>query len=72
MNRISISINANVIWHILCNSDEEMSILDLIKISGLSVEDIYTAIGWLAREDKILFEKKDDVIDYYKSQRYYF
>ena len=29
MDRIDIEINANIIWHILCESNEELSIHDL-------------------------------------------
>ncbi len=72
MNRKTISTNANIIWHLLCESSEEMSVLELHEASGIAIEDIYTAIGWLARENKVTFESKDDVVDYYVSQRFYF
>lgn len=74
MDRIDIEINANIIWHILCESNEELSIHDLHKTSGLSVVDIYISIGWLAREGKIVFRRNNNANDYYNytSQRFYF
>lgn len=74
MDKITIDINANIIWHLLCESNEEMSIHDLHKASGLSIADIYVSIGWLAREDKVIFRKKSNTDNYYlyMSQRYYF
>ncbi len=72
MTRYTISENAEIIWHILCQNNEEVSINELRESSGLDIRDIYIAIGWLARENKIIFEKSDEVDSYYKSQNFYF
>lgn len=72
MNRKTIYENANTIWHYLCQSSKEMSINDLRKISGLSIPDIYIAIGWLIRDNKIVFEKNEQKENCYMSQQFYF
>lgn len=74
MDRITFEINANIIWHLLCESNEEMSIHDLHNASGLPIVDIYISIGWLAREGKIIFRRNNNTDEYYSytSQRYYF
>lgn len=71
MNKKSIGTNAGIIWNLL-NNGEKWSVSQLKEKSGLSEQEIYTAIGWLARENKIEIEEKADkgelfylVIEYY-------
>lgn len=54
MEKNSIGTNAGNIWQYLSvNGDVKLS--DLKKILKLDVKDIYLALGWLARENKIHF-----------------
>jgi len=54
-----IGENAGKIWHIL-NSHGEVDISTIAKISNMGLYDAYSAIGWLARENKIE-EKKSNI-----------
>jgi hypothetical protein len=51
----SIGTNAGVLWHILQESGKT-SIHDIIKKSSLPIQEVYKAMGWLAREEKINIE----------------
>ena len=71
MDKRSIGTNAGIIWNLLSNN-QRWSIDELAKEAGLDEEEVYTAIGWLARENKIEMEQGTDgkhefylVIDYY-------
>ena len=44
--------NAGKIWRVL-NSEGPLSLDLLIEKTGLTEEDIHSAIGWLSREDKV-------------------
>lgn len=54
-----IGIDAGKVWSVLDESGEQ-SIKELRKASGLIYNDIYAALGWLAREGKIVLENKND------------
>lgn len=47
---------AGRVWKIL-DIWEEADIVTLKKLADVNDEDIYTALGWLAREDKIYFDE---------------
>lgn len=71
MNKKSIGTNAGIIWNLL-NNNQRWNIDKLIKASGLTEKEIYTAVGWLARENKIEIEQGPEgrehfylVIEYY-------
>ena len=55
MKKEKIGVNAGVVWHVLHRNDP-MTFEDLAKAAGLNLPDTAAAIGWLAREDKILFQ----------------
>lgn len=48
--------NAGKVWNLL-NSQGEASISSISKITQIKIQDAYSAVGWLAREDKIRTEK---------------
>jgi hypothetical protein len=54
-----IGNDAGSIWKML---DEKgiQSIKDLKRKAQLKDKEIYAAIGWLAREEKLVFIEKDD------------
>ncbi|HBG56448.1 winged helix-turn-helix domain-containing protein [Proteiniphilum sp. UBA1028] len=67
-----IGTNAGIIWNLL-NNNQKWNIIQLKEASGLSEKEIYTAIGWLARENKVEIEKSPGGIeDYYLVIGYYF
>ncbi|MDR3339208.1 MAG: winged helix-turn-helix domain-containing protein [Candidatus Symbiothrix sp.] len=56
-----IGYNAGCIWKLL---DEQgtKSVKELKKLTKLIDKEIYAAIGWLAREEKLIFtEEADDI-----------
>ncbi|MDR0769491.1 MAG: winged helix-turn-helix domain-containing protein [Dysgonamonadaceae bacterium] len=54
-----IGTDAGLIWKVL---DEQGSkgIKDVKKLTKLTEKEIYAAIGWLAREEKLVFGKTED------------
>jgi len=54
-----IGSDAGHVWKVL---DEQgaKSIKELKKLTKLTEKEIYAAIGWLAREEKLAFETKED------------
>ena len=52
MNTETIGMNAGLVWNAL-NDAEAMGLKQLKKVTKLKDKEVYAAIGWLAREDKI-------------------
>ena len=48
---------AGVVWRAL-NQNGPTNIGDLVRITSMSREEVFGAIGWLGRENKILVEKR--------------
>ncbi|MDR0422094.1 MAG: winged helix-turn-helix domain-containing protein [Proteiniphilum sp.] len=72
MNKKIIGTNAGVIWDLL-NDYRKWDIPKLCEASGLSEKDLHTAIGWLARENKIEIEYSVDGNElFYLVAEYYF
>ncbi len=72
MNKKLIGTNAGIVWNLL-NNCQKWSVAQLKEASGLSEREIYAAIGWLARENKIEIEKSEDGHEaYYLVIEYYF
>lgn len=72
MDKKAIGTNAGIIWNLLNNS-EKWDVSQLMEKSGLSEIEVYTAIGWLARENKIEIEKRaNNKHYYYLIVEYYF
>ena len=53
-------INAGIVWESL-NLNGPMSVSDLAAATSLLPEDIYGALGWLGRENKISVEREGTV-----------
>lgn len=49
--------NAGIVWRALRNNGPN-NIADLVKITSLNREDVYGALGWLGRENKIVLDKR--------------
>ena len=52
MNTDTIGMNAGLVWNAL-NDAEAMGLKQLKKVTKLKEKELYAAIVWLAREDKI-------------------
>lgn len=54
-----IGMNAGRLWNAL-NENGTKSVKELKKLLKLTDKDIYAAMGWLAREEKLNFDQKED------------
>ncbi len=61
MENTRIGLNAGKVWRIL-NEKGELSMFGLCRELGLTFEEVAVAIGWLARENKISFREKDNML----------
>ena len=59
MNTEVIGANAGTVWVALSGA-EALGIKQLKKITKLKDKELYAALGWLARENKITFEESGD------------
>ena len=72
MNKKLIGTNAGIIWNLL-NNRQKWNVTQLKESSGLLEKEIYTAIGCLARENKIEIDKNEEGQEvYYLLIEYYF
>lgn len=60
MDSINIGTNAGIVWHAL--EKDKLSWEELIKATGLKPLAIASAIGWLARENKIHFTLSNGIM----------
>ena len=72
MDKRDIGTNAGIIWNLI--SDKQNCTAEQIcKETGLSMKEVYCAIGWLARENKIEINNSEDSEDeFYLLIEYYF
>ena len=71
MNKKSIGTNAGIIWKLM--SDNASWTYEELKEKGhLTDKELYAAIGWLARENKIDFEKDPEKEKVYLIINFYF
>lgn len=59
MDKYRIGNNAGVLWNIMNRAGSPQSFEELQRKSRLSDAELYAAIGWLARENKIEIEIHD-------------
>ena len=50
-------VKAGIVWKTL-NQNGPSNIGDLVKTTSMSREEIYGALGWLGRENKITMERR--------------
>ena len=48
-----IGMNAGIVWNVLNEGPKDLKALK--KATKLSEKDLYAALGWLAREEKVAF-----------------
>ena len=68
MDKVQIGENAGIVWRTLENKGSE----ELQAETNLDQLQLFTAIGWLAREDKISFNKENDIISVRLYQERYY
>ena len=59
MNTETIGLNAGAVWNAL-NAADAMGVKQLKKVTKLKDKELYAALGWLAREDKLLIAEDED------------
>ena len=56
MDREEIGLNAGLVWNAL-NEREGVTLKGLKKVTKLKDKQLYAALGWLSREDKVTIEE---------------
>ena len=56
MYREEIGLNAGLVWNAL-NESEGLTLKGLKKVTKLKDKQLYAALGWLSREDKVTIEE---------------
>ncbi len=62
MNIDTIGYNAGLIWNAL-NAADALGVKQLKKVTKLKDKEMYLALGWLAREGKIIIAENEDEKD---------
>ena len=62
MNIDTIGTNAGSVWNAL-NEADALGLKQIKKITKLKDKELYAALGWLARESKILIAEGEDEKD---------
>lgn len=55
-----IGTNAGIVWNALSDGAKELKALK--KTTKLAEKDLYAALGWLAREEKVIFTETETEI----------
>ena len=56
MDREEIGLNDGLVWNAL-NESEGLTLKGLKKVTKLKDKQLYAALGWLSREDKVTIEE---------------
>ena len=56
MDREEIGLNAGLVWNAL-NESEGLTLKGLKKVTKMKDKQLYAALGWLSREDKVTIEE---------------
>ena len=70
MNKDLIGIWSGIIWRTL-NERGKLSVPELKQVTGLELEAIHAAVGWLAREGNISFDDNKELSLNIYHERYY-
>lgn len=63
MNIDTIGYNAGLVWNAL-NEADALGLKQIKKVTKLKDKELYAALGWLARENKILIAENEDDKDF--------
>lgn len=61
MYKNTIGRNAGIVWRTL-HQNKTVSMEELVELTGLNPIELAYAIGWLAREDKIMIYSQNDML----------
>lgn len=67
-----IGINAGIIWRLLNSTQQRMTFKELVTNTNLNPMAVAAAIGWLARENKIVFIQEGGNDFFYIYQECYY
>ncbi|MCK9300792.1 MAG: winged helix-turn-helix domain-containing protein [Bacteroidales bacterium] len=56
-----IGNNAGSVWTVLNAAGGRKSLKEVKKLTKLTEKDLYAALGWLAREKKVVFFEEDEI-----------
>ncbi|MDE6115191.1 hypothetical protein E4T81_00985 [Barnesiella sp. WM24] len=59
MNIDTIGYNAGLVWNAL-NEADALGLKQIKKVTKLKDKELFAALGWLARENKILIAENED------------
>lgn len=59
MNTEKIGTYAGLVWNAL-NEADVLGVKQIKKMTKLKDKEVYAAIGWLAREDKVNVQESED------------
>ena len=62
MNIDTLGYNAGLVWNAL-NEADALGLRQIKKITKLKDKELYLALGWLARENKIAIAEGEDAKD---------
>lgn len=67
-----IGIDAGIIWRLLDSKRQKITFKEIVVNTNLNPMAVAAAIGWLARENKIVFsqEKEEDFFSVYQECYY--
>ena len=71
MEKVKIRENSRRVWCVL-NEMQKISVHQLCLVTDLAIEDVMLAIGWLAHENSIFIEKREDIIYISNGSEYHF
>ena len=71
MDKEMIGNLAGIVWRTL-DEKGKLSFEDLLRETMLDSESVSTAIGWLAREDKIYFDEQNGISLFHVYKEYYY
>ncbi len=72
MKQEQIGLNAGITWRILSTENKKMTFDELAIKTALPPLELAAAIGWLSREDKILFYFENEEEHYAVYQECYY
>ena len=61
MDREEIGLNAGLVWNAL-NESEGLTLKGLKKVTKLKDKQLYAALGWLSREEKVTIEEVEGAL----------
>lgn len=61
MHKNMIGKNAGIVWRTL-RDNKIVPMNELVDLTGLNPTELAFAIGWLAREDKIMIYSRNDIL----------